>query len=131
MRKICLPLTSVLLSALALGELAAQESYFSGAAVEGVQIRTNRQVAEYGWDDPATNFGTKYVLLPSSNLTVHLNAVTAISSSTRSTANAVSLVRARGMLSFYRLGSTGLSVARFSAALPFCSPRRRKPSSPV
>jgi hypothetical protein len=74
MRTICLPLASILLSALALGELAAQEFYFTGRAVEEIQVRTNTQTAEYSLDDPATAGGTRFLLLPSSNLTVHLNA---------------------------------------------------------
>ena len=74
MRKICLPLASFVLGALALGELAAQESQFTGGGVEGTQVRTNAQTAEYSLDDPATAGGTRFLLLPSSNLTVHLNA---------------------------------------------------------
>ena len=63
-----------LVGAMAFGELAAQEFHYTGGAVEGTQVRTNTETAEYSIDDPVTRGGTRYLELASSNLTVHLNA---------------------------------------------------------
>jgi hypothetical protein len=69
MRKICLPLASVVLSALALGELAAQEFHFTGRAVEETQVRTNAQtrgtlsIYRLG----STGLSARFLALPSCN----------------------------------------------------------------
>ena len=66
-RTVVVVLSTLVLSPMALIELAAQEFHYTGGAVEGTQVRTNN--APFG----IVGSGSSYTSLPSSSLTVHVN----------------------------------------------------------
>ena len=72
-RTMVVVLSALVSTAMAVAELTAQETHYLGGAVKGIQVKTNPSIV-FTDNHPTPAGAGPFGLLPSSELTVHVNA---------------------------------------------------------